>query len=275
MNLPSLSSRRLRLLGVLGATALVASCDTTVGFRPNELLWGFVSVNAVKDGAGANRANPAGVFFRGEVTSLPSATVRPDSCYTPRAYIPPSENQLSGVTYLDAGPNVNMTLGGVANDIPRVSSGGVTTYRLGTGTSLAYNPGDSVLFRVPGVTGGYPTTEIRGRTAEAFTLTTPPAVPTGDYMQLRWTPATDGNSAMLISLQYAPAGGSGTVSQEIICAFVDDGVDSIAATKIAQWTNATNVTRQYAANRLRTVLQNIQGGAIQFTSTYTVPTPVQ
>ena len=271
MTLSRLSSRQLRILGVLAATGFVVSCDTTVGFRPNELLWGFVTISARKDGAGATRTSPDAVFFRGEVSSLPSATVKPDSCFPSRAYVPPSNN-FTGVTFLDAGANVSMTLGGVANEIPRVSSAGVTTYKLATGATVAYQPGDSVVIRVPGANGGYPTTEVRAKTAEAFTLqpVTPPA---SGFMQLRWTPATDNNSAILLSLQYAPAGGTGAISQEITCAFVDDGIDSVAVSEYQLWSAATNVKREVVANRLRTVLQNISGGAFQFISTYTVPTP--
>lgn len=271
MLLSRLSTRQLRLAGVLAATGLVVSCDTTAGFRPNEILWGFVTISAKKDGAGATRTSPDAVFFRGEVSTLPSATVKPDSCFPTRAYTPPT-NSFTDVTYLDAGANVSLTMGGVANDLPRVSSGGVTTYKLASGASVAYQPGDSVVIRVPGANGGYPTTEVRAKTAEAFTLQ-PVVAPTSGFMQVRWTPATDGNSAILISLQYAPAGGTGAISQEITCAFVDDGADSISVAEYTPWAATTNLQRTVVANRLRTVLQNISGGAFQFISTYTVPTP--
>ncbi|MBC7894828.1 MAG: hypothetical protein H7066_05415 [Cytophagaceae bacterium] len=271
MPLSRLSSRRLGLVGLVAATGFVASCDTTVGFSPNELLWGFVTVAAQKNGVGATRTSPTAVFFRGEVSSLPSATVKPDSCFPAQNYVPPT-NTFTGVTYLDAGTNVSLTLGGVANDLPRVSASGVTTYKLATGTTLPYQPGDSIVVRVPGANGGYPTTEVRAKTAEAFTLQ-PVTPPTSGFMHLRWTPATDGNSAILFSLQYAPAGGTGAISREITCAFVDDGADSISATEYEAWAASTNLKREVVANRLRTVLQNISGGGFQFISTYTVPTP--
>ncbi|MCC6317718.1 MAG: hypothetical protein IT361_08510 [Gemmatimonadaceae bacterium] len=265
------SPRRLGLLGLCAATAFVASCDTTVGFRPNELLWGFVSLSAVKNPAGETRTAPTGTFFRGEVSSLPSAAVRPDTCFPSRTYVPPT-NSFAGVAFLDAGASISLNIGGTTTEVPRISGGGITKYNLAAGTTVAYRPGDSIVVRVPGANGGYPTTEVRGKTAEAFTMqpVTPPA---SGYMQLRWTAASDNNSALVLSLQYAPAGGGSTVSREILCAFADDGVDSIPVAKYQEWSAASNVTRQVVANRLRTVLQNVNGGAIQFISTYQLPTP--
>lgn len=273
MRLSRTFSRRLGVLGVAGATALIASCDTSLSFSPNELLWGFVTVGAQKNAAGDLRTAPTAVFFRGEVSSLPSAAVRPDSCYPAMTYVPPSDN-FSGVRYLDAGESLTLSLGSTNNTLPRVSGSGVTTYQLAAGSTFAYRPGDSIVVQVPGANGGYPALELRAKTAEAFTLQplTPPA--TG-YMQVRWNAATDTNSALIVQLLYAPAGGNGQISREIRCAFRDDGVDSIPLAKFAEWSDAANLKREVVASRLRTLARNINNGAMVFISTYQVPTPGQ
>jgi hypothetical protein len=114
--------------------------------------------------------------------------------------------------------------------------------------------------------------QIRAKSAEAFTLQplTPPA--TG-YMQLRWTGATDDNSALILQLLYAPEGGTGQITREIRCAFRDDGVDSISTTQFSEWASPTNIKREVVANRLRTITRNVSDGAMVFISTFQVPTP--
>jgi hypothetical protein len=271
MQLSGQRMRRYGALGVVGATALVAACDTTLSFRPNELLWGFVSINAVQNSSNQIRTAPTAVFFRGEVSAVPSASLRPDSCFPSQAFTP-STNSFTGVTYLDAGANVSLSLGGQLNALPRVSNGGITSYNLAAGSALAYTPGDSTIIAIPGANGGYPQVELRARTAEAFTLQ-PLVPPRTGYMPLRWTRGLDTNSAIIIQLTFAPAGGSGNISREYRCAFRDDGIDSIPVTAIPLWTDSTNLKREFIATRLRTILRDINGGAIQFISTYQIPTP--
>jgi hypothetical protein len=273
MQLPRQLSRRLGVVGMAVLTAVIASCDTSLSFRPNELVWGFVTVAAQRTTAGETRTSPTGVFFRGEVSSVPNAAVRPDSCFPSQTYIPPT-NSFSGVTYLDAGASLSVSLGSRTDEIPRVSASGVTNYNLATGTTLPYRPGDSIVVRIPGATGGYPNVELRAKTAEAFVLQ-PLVPPASGYLQLRWTAATDTNSALILQLLYAPAGGSGAISREIRCAFRDDGIDSIPLLQYQDWAASGNLKREVVANRLRTLLRNVSGGAIQFISTYQVPTPTQ
>ena len=265
--------RRLSLLAVGGATLAVVSCDTSLAFQPNELLWGFVTVSALDGGGGTLRSSPTAIFFRGEVTSIPNSGLRPDSCFPADNYVPPVNN-FGNVAYLDAGATVGMRIGAATADLPRVSSSGVTSYSLGSGNTMAYGSGDSIVVTVPGANGGYPAAEIRGKAAEAFTLQ--PIVPSAtDAIQLRWTPATDTGSSLVVSLQFAPAGGNGQITQEIRCAFRDDGVDSIKLAQHAGWSATGNLQRQVIATRLRTVLRNVGDGGLQLISTYQQPIPPQ
>lgn len=269
-------SRRLRWLSLSAfgvATLATASCDTSLSFRPNELLWGFVTVSALQDGGGALRTAPTAVFFRGEVTSIPNSGLRPDSCFPANTYVPPV-NDFGGVLYLDAGPSVSVKIGATTNDIPRVSGGGTTTYKLGAGSTVAYGSGDSVVVQIPGATGGYPAAQIRGKLAEAFTLD-PIAPTTSAPLQLKWTPPSDTGSSLVLSLQYAPAGGSGQITREIRCAFKDDGDASIVVAQHRPWSDSTNLLRQVVATRLRTVLLNVGDGGLQLISTFSRPTPQQ
>lgn len=264
------SLRHSGVLAVLGATAFVAACDTTVSFRPNELLWGFVTVSAQQDASNNLRTAPNAVFFRGEVSTLPSSALRPDSCFPAQNYNPPT-NTFSGVTYLDAGPTVSLTVGTRSDELVRQQLSGVTAYNLASG-SVPYRAGDSAIVRVPGAAGGYPASEIRARTAEPFTLQNPVPPATG-AMPLRWTAATDTNSAMIVQMIWTPAGSQ--QAREVRCAFRDDGVDSIPRSAFLLWSDSSNARRELIAIRLRTFLRNISGGAIQFTSTYQLPLPRQ
>ncbi len=184
-------------------------------------------------------------------------------------YTPPTQGGITGVTYLDAGTSISAKIGAVTTEIPR-SNAAVTSYALPAGTTISYNPGDSAIITVPGVAGGFPSAEIRSRTSEPFTIgaITPSTTP----IPLTWTAATDNNSALLVSLQYTPSGASAK-TQEIRCAFTDDGVDSIPLRQHQAWSASTNVNRAVVVTRLRTAIQQIDGGVLEVISTYQLPTP--
>jgi len=257
------------LLAAGTAVLLVSACDTTSTFRPNEQNWGFIYLSALRSAGGEYRTAPNGSFFRGAVTSVPDARVRTDSCFAAGEYVPPTQGGITGVTYLDAGPSITANIGGTATPIPRVTGANVA-YALAAGTSVPYRPGDSVVITVPGITGGFPAAEVRGRSAEPFT--TDPIQASTTSIPLRWTPATDPNSALIVSLQYTPAGAGARV-QEIRCAFTDDGVDSIPLRQHQAWSATANVARTATFTRLRTSIVQVNGGAMELISTLTVPTP--
>ncbi len=265
-------SRRLPLVVAGGAMVAVISCDSTLSLRPDEVLWGFITVSALEDGAGADMTSPNAVFFRGAVSSIPNSASRPDSCFPAGSYVPPI-NDFGNVAYLDAGEAISVRLGSATTELPRVSSGGRTTYTLGAGT-VPFNGGDSIVVNIPGATGGYPTSVIRGKIPEALDLD-PIAPSATDAIQLRWNASSDDGSSLIVSLQFAPAGGNGEITREIRCAFRDDGVDSIKLAQHEDWSDPTNLKRQVIATRLRTVLQNVGDGGLQIIATYQDPLPKQ
>lgn len=257
------------LVAVAAAVIFVSACDTTSSFRPNEQNWGFVYLSALRTAAGEYRISPSASFFRGAVTSVPDARLRTDSCFAAGEYVPPSTGGITGVTYLDAGAAITTNIGGTSTQVPRVS-GSTIAYGLPAGTTVAYRPGDSVVVTVPGVTGGYPGAEVRGRTSEPFTID--PLEASTSTIPLRWTAATDPNSALIVSLQYTPSA-AGSRVQEIRCAFTDDGLDSIPLRQHQAWSASTNVSRTYTVTRLRTAIVQVSGGAMEVISTLQIPTP--
>src|SRR6185436_17645695 len=102
-----------------------------------------------------------------------------------------------------AGPQIGLQIGAKADSLPRLSGTNNTTYQKGAQSPVVYTPGDSIVVTIPGATGGYPASDIRGKTAEPFT-NDPVVPPAGtETIQFRWSAATDLNSAMIISLRYA------------------------------------------------------------------------
>jgi hypothetical protein len=271
--MPSSRQARIATRGLVAAGAavlLVSACDTTSSFRPNEQNWGFIYLSALRTNAGEYRTAPNGSFFRGAVTSVPDARIRTDSCFNAGEYIPPTQGGITGVTYLDAGASITTNIGGTATQIPR-TSGSTVSYALAAGTTVAYRPGDSVVVSVQGSAGGFPAGEVRGRSAEPFTID--PIAASTTSIPLRWTAATDPNSALIVSLQYTPSGTGGR-AQEIRCAFTDDGVDSIPLRQHQAWSATSNVSRVATFTRLRTAIVQVNGGAMELISTLTVPTPL-
>ncbi|MEP7384193.1 MAG: hypothetical protein ABI910_21130 [Gemmatimonadota bacterium] len=258
------------LAALVAAVALVTACDTTASFSPSQQRWGFVYLSALRNNAGDDVIAPNAQFFRGSVTSVPDARLRTDSCFAIGDYLPPSTDGITGVTYLDAGPSISAKIGTVTTDIPRISSGGFNSYGLATGTTISYHPGDSAIITVPGVAGGFPGAEIRSRTSESFTIGA--ITPSTTAIPLTWSAATDNNSTLLVSLQYTPTG-AGAKAQEIRCAFTDDGLDSIPLRQHQAWSATTNVNRAVVVTRLRTAIQQIDGGVMEVISTYQLPTP--
>lgn len=256
------------------SVGLVAACDTTAGFRPDEVFWGFVTLRGLEV-SNAQRLEPTALFFRGSVSQLPSSALKPDSCFGTQTFVPP-ENSFTNVTFLDAGASLGVQLGTQLSQLPRTTdSNGKTVYALPTPGTYAYTPGDSFIVSVPGASGGFPQAGIRARTAEAFVLD-PVTINLTAPLQLRWNAATDTNSAMILSLRWTPAGGGANFTQEIRCAYRDDGRDSILVGQFTAWADPTHERRQIHATRLRTAaVPNPQGGALQVISTYEYPRPNQ
>lgn len=262
------SPSRWSWVALVFATTVVVACDNALEGINTMDVWGFVTVGATKDASGAHFANTEGLFFQGNLRAVPNANFASDTC----ADGPFSEgNNLLGVTYLDAGPSVGATVGGVARTLERTTTAQGLAYR--PTDAFSYTPGDSIVVTVPGVTGGYPTGTIRAKTAEAFTFPTDIPIPQGtDAIQLAWTPPQGDNSALVVSLRYESAANPGTLTRNVLCTFLDDGADSIPFRWHQNWSTSSG-QRVVVATRLRTNYVGIGNANLGVISTYQVPTP--
>ena len=253
----------------VAATALIAACDNALEGINTQGTWGFVTVGAQKNAAGAHFANAEGLFFAGNLAAVPNADFTTDTC----ADVLLNEgNNLFGVTYLDAGPSVTTTIGGVAGVLERTTTTQGLAY-LPPGGPPPFTPGDSIVVNVPGVSGGFPAGSIRAKTAEAFAFPADIPIPAGtEAIHLNWTTPQDPRSAMDVSLRYATTQSPTVLSRNVLCTFVDDGADSIPFRWHSNWSSSQG-TRAVVATRLRTNYVAAGDGNLGVISTYQVPTP--
>lgn len=255
-----------RVLAVVGAALAVTACESTLDIGDNSLTWGFIQTSAQRTPGGTYVTSANGQFFRGLLSTIPDAQSKPDTCV--ELLITP-QNPLQ-VTFLDAGSSITTQFGARVDTLPRVSAGSQTTYELPAPRS--YQPGDSLIVRIPGAVGGFPAAEIRAKTAEAFTLDSLTINPAPAAVQLRWTPSSDPNSAMVVEFRYSSTGGT-NFNQLIRCAFRDDGADSVLFSVIQPWAGQSESSRSATFTRLRTTINPIIDGFLEVISTFAVPTP--
>jgi hypothetical protein len=150
------------------------------------------------------------------------------------------------------------------------------TYRPTNTVGMSFNPGDSVYFNVPGDVAGFPPLQAAARTAEPYTISRPVIPPVGQPMLVQWTPATDNNAAMYVSLIYAANGGT-SLNTQIFCDFHDDGQGTVQAYLLPAL-SSSNVPFVLKAQRVRTNLllasSGSAGGYMNVISTFDFPTPV-
>lgn len=256
----------LRVATFLVIALVVGACEGTLSVPRDLQTWGFIQTGALEGTGGTFLTSPNGQFFRGTVTSIPDARVKPDSCIELAIT---QQNPLQ-VTFLDAGSLITTQFGARIDTVPRVSASARTTYEVAT--PRPYQPGDSLIVRIPGAAGGFPAAEIRAKTAEAFTFDSLEIRPSPAAVQLRWSPASDGNSAMLAEFRYSSTG-STTFNTVIRCAFVDDGADSVVFRVMQPWVGQSANARAATYTRLRTAITPVVDGFMEVISTFAVPTP--
>lgn len=251
------------------AAALVAvACDNSLEGVGLRRTWGFVVMDASKNASGDHFTDPEGLFFLGNLAAVPISEVVQDTCAD--GGYSGDDNNLSGVTYLDAGPSITAMMGGVTNTLERVTTIDGLAYQSALG-AFQFNPGDSILITVPGTAQGFPGGSVKAKTAEPFAF---PSVdiPSGtESIQLNWTAPQAPGSSIVVSLRYV----SGTASEfnrQVLCTFIDDGVDSIPFRWHQNWSSSSGNTA-VVATRLRTGYVAIGDANLGVVSTYQVPTP--
>ena len=260
-------SRRAWLLPVAAVTVIVA-CDNSLDGINTQGTWGFVTVGATKNDAGAHFAKTEGLFFLANLSAVPNASVFADTCADALLI---EGNSLPGVTYIDAGPSVGAILGGVDRTLERTTTAQGISYQ--PAAPLPYTPGDSIVVNTTGVSGGFPTGTIRAKTAEAFAFPTDIPIPAGsEAIQLEWTAPEASGSAMVVSLRYATSQNPSVMTRTVTCTFIDDGVDSIPFRWHQNWSTSSG-PRAVVATRLRTNYVAAGDANLGVVSTYQVPTP--
>ncbi len=264
------SPSRWTWLAPVLATGFIAACDNALEGIQQQGTWGFITVSAQKNVQGAHFASAEGLFFKGDLAAVPNADFAVDTC----ADVTFSEgNNLTGVTYLDAGPSISAIIGGVTGLMDRETTTQGLAYHHAAGP-VAFNPGDSIVVSIDGVSGGFPGGSIRAKTAEAFAFPANIDIPQGsEAIQLTWSTPQDPRSQMIVSLRYETTQNPGVLTRNVLCTFIDDGVDSIPFRWHQNWSTSVG-QRAVVATRLRTHYVPASGEAnLGVVSTYQVPTP--
>ncbi len=149
------------------------------------------------------------------------------------------------------------------------------TYKPTSTVGMSFNPGDSVWFNIAGDKAGFPPLQAKARTAEPYTIIRPSPPPLGQPMIVQWTPATDNNAAMYLTLLYA-SGNSTTLNTQIFCDFHDDGQGTVQAYLLTALASSP-IPFVMKAQRVRTnllITSSSPTGYMNIISTFDFPTPV-
>jgi hypothetical protein len=249
----------------LSVGACNLATDTSGGGTPVAIL----VLNTRTKGAGYT-TSPTANFYRAQNITFSSAGAATDSCVL-TGYDPNGNSSISA-TIIGGGAFVLAAVSGRTDSLKKSLTD--ATYRSSLVSGIDFTPGDSVAFTIVGDAAGFPASNVTAKTAEKYSLD-PIIVPTaGQPMTVTWTPASDGNAAMLFSFRYNDGTGSG-LNTQIFCDFRDDGSGVVQAANIARWAAASQ--RDVLSQRLRTALVRVpitSDAFVNVLSTYDVPTPV-
>ena len=258
---------------VLGSTVLLiaslAACNSTTSPDAGLTAIGVIVLGAKSTPRGYI-TTPVANFYKVTGATFLNAQNHPDNCGF-SAFDPTFTSSFStGGTPTIAGGGIATTVSGHTDSL-KITSLKNFAYQLLTSPGIAFTPGDSVKFVIQGNSTGYPAITVTGRTAEAFTLGPIDLTKASTGIPITWSLPADTNSAMLISLRYAPSG-SATITQQISCAVRDDGFFLLPVNISNAYANATQQT--FLIQRLRTVVASPSGNNfINIVSTFSVPTP--
>ncbi|HEY2848631.1 MAG TPA: hypothetical protein VGI97_02045 [Gemmatimonadaceae bacterium] len=266
--------RRSSAIFVLGFVALVVACDPYSSQQAQATPVGVVIMNARTTNTGYTTYPKINFYKVGQAT-FTFATVNSDSCVV--APYNSNTTLTNTAKRIGAGAYMIVALSGDTDSLYKATTSD-QTYAPAALAGLTFNPGDSLSFIIAGDAAGFPNLRGAGRTAEPFSITTPTIPPLGQSMVINWTPATDDNAAMYISLIYNsnafPGSGANT---QIFCDFHDDGQGTVQANLIPAL-NSSNIPFTVFAQRVRSALlvssPNVANAYINVISTFEVPTPV-
>jgi hypothetical protein len=261
---------------VLGMIAVVASCDSLTGSGASSgTPVGIALLNARTKGSGYTTSPKLNFYSVGSAT-FSFSTINSDTCLI-QPYDSTATNPNTSVQ-LGAGAFLLAAVSGDTDSLYKAASGD-QTYLSRHASGMPFTAGDSIAFNVAGDVAGFPAMAVRAKTAEPFTITRPVIPPANTPMIVNWTPATDNNAAMYISLLFnAPANnalhGSG-LNTQAFCDFHDDGQGTVQST-VANLVAASSQPFVIKAQRVRTTLAvgTTLISYLNVISTFEVPTPV-
>ena len=257
---------------VLAAALLLplGACRETI--EVTETNFGLIEVDATAGAsAGQYVTRPSAAFFRAQRTAAVMLTTNVnDVCETELSF---SETPLTSdeLKFLDAG-SVTLTFGATSATLSEVAGEDLINYR--SPASVAFTPGDSVMATVGGGgQTGFPNSTLKAKTAEPFTFGAVGVPLLGQPLPLTWTPASDPNSVMTLSLRFA-ATGSTKLDRQLFCALRDDGSYTIQSGLLVGWINAQNGMRQAVAQRVRSTPTRVGTATLQIRSRFTLPVQI-
>jgi hypothetical protein len=234
---------------------------------------GFIELDGSARGS-TFALSPTALFYR-TIAAAPqtysTAGTPNDAC----AITPPDEGFFPAETndLVAAGAFVTMQLSGALDTLTN-PFGSPHAYALPSST-VAFNPGDSVTFRITGDANGFPASTLTMKTVEAFSVSTPLVYPpNGQDMTLVWTaPKDKTNQLFTVQIPFAISSRPEDAHQ-IYCQFVDDGQASVPIALLrgipgSQSGLAVNIHLKRI--RAALVVQPGTGAILNAVSTFSVP----
>jgi hypothetical protein len=249
--------------------AVVASCDNLSGPGTTGTPVSIVLMNARTKGTGYTTYPKINFYTVGQA-QFELSTVNSDTCVV--AAYDSTVAAANTATQIGAGAFMITALSGDTDSLYKAATGD-QTYHPTLLSGMTFNPGDSIWFNIAGDLAGFPAMQATAPTAEPFTISRPIPPTIGQPMFVNWTPATDNNAAMYISLLYNTGGGT-ALNTQIFCDFHDDGQGTVQANLIPALVSSS-VQFVLRAQRVRGNLFISAGSAyMNVISTFDVPTPI-
>jgi hypothetical protein len=263
--MPSL--RQFPVLLSLGAAIVVGGCRDTLDIENSDFA--IINVPTVRTGTNTFGARPSALFFEGRGILLSSSLVARDSCL---AQTYPQEIGTGALDYIDAGSSIRVSFPKRSTEgtLTPTTQGNVNSYALTPGTSIAFEPGDTVHIDIDAPESPLGERTITARTAEEFTPN-PVGIPSAqdEDMAVTWTPGTTTvpGAAMFLSFRYALTGT--TINREIACFFIDDGSAVVPAELLPPFRASSN--RVAEATRVRIAIARDGRVVTHVTSSFVAP----
>lgn len=254
--------RRLLTLPALLAPVVLAAC-----LEPDpvpEANYGVIALDAIVTSTDTVLA-PEAIFYRSRLATIPTSRISDNACQI--ATFPSEGTAITPPRFLDAGDSVAVSTDATTLFLFPTADANREFYALQDGQTLPFTPGELVTITVPGAPGGYANGTISTPTVRGFTLDTVASAPPADSgLTLRWTPAGDDSTKMLVQLTYGI--NQPDPNQQIFCELVDDGEFTIPTFLVTQWRTATTGSRAVVAARWRVAARQVNDGVLVVISAF-------